>query len=243
MERPNAYESGCMQEVMGDALRPGGFILTDFAAEYCALTTKNSVLDLGCGRGATVRHLFEKYAIEALGVDSSEKLIEEAGNSYGFDAFVRAEGENLPFEDDSFDCVFAECSLSLMDADAALKQVRRVLRGNGFFVISDVYAKSPDSLDELKSFSLNSCMRSLHNLEKLKNKLEESDFSLAYSEDCSHFLNELLVIIVFSYGSMGEFWKTAAGNCISGEDFYRALKKCRPGYFLLIARKREAAYE
>lgn len=165
-------------------------------------------------------------------------MIEEAVKSYGVNAFIRAKGEELPFEDKSFDCVFAECTLSLMDVDAALEQVCRVLKENGFFVISDVYAKYPDALDELKSFSFNSCMKNLHDLEKLKSKLEKSGFSIAYEEECSHFLIELIVKIGFTYGSMCEFWNTVTGNCVSGEDFNIALKRCKPGYFLLIARKR-----
>lgn len=243
MEIPNTYESCCMQEVMGDTLRPGGFELTDFAVNYCALSPRDSALDLGCGRGATVNYLQEKYSIEAIGVDPSEKLIGEAEKSFGGASFVRAKGEDLPFEDESFNCVLAECTLSLMDADIAIEQVHRVLKKNGWFVISDVYAKHPEAADELRSFSLNSCMRGLHDLEKLKNKLEKAGFSIAYVEDCSHLLKELLVKIVFSYGSMCEFWNTASENCVSGDGFYRVLKQCKPGYFLLIVKKRGTADE
>ena len=238
-EVPNAYESCCMHEVLGETLRPGGFSLTDLAVQYCGLSHEKSVLDLGCGRGATVNYLHEQYEISAIGIDPSEKLIDDARNNYNYGEFVLGKGENLPFDDASFDCVFAECTLSLMDADSAVMQVHRVLKENGWFVINDVYAKNPEAIGGLGSFSVNSCMRGLHDLNKLESKLEQAGFSIVYLEDCSHYLKELLVKVVFSYGSMCEFWNTASDNCINGDDFYEALKQCKPGYFMLIARKGE----
>ena len=243
MATPNAFESCCMQEVMGDTLRPGGFSLTDIAVDFCSLTPNDSVLDLGCGRGATVNYLFDKYHITAAGIDSSEKLIEEAKSICQYDAFFLGKGEQLPFDQNTFDCVFAECTLSLMDADKAIEQVHRVLKESGWFVISDVYAKNPEAIDGLKSYSINSCMRGMHSLEQLKSRLEQDGFTIAFLGDYSYYLKELLVKIGFSYGSMCDFWNTASDCCVNGDDFYRTIKLCKPGYFMLIARKRSAANE
>ena len=237
MASNNAYESGCMQEVLGETLRPGGFILTDTAAQFCGLLPQSSVLDLGCGRGATVNYLHEKYGISAIGIDPSEKLIEDARQNYDYASFVSGAGENLPFDDESFDCVFAECTLSLMDADKAIKEVFRVLKKNGWFVISDVYARNPISALELQRFSINSCMRGMHDLNMLCNRLVQAKFSIESSEDYSQYLKELVVKIGFSYGSMCDFWSSASDNCVNADDFNRALKQCKPGYFMLIARK------
>ena len=107
MGTPNAYESSCMKEVMGETLRPGGFSLTDSAVQYCGLSPKDSVLDLGCGRGATVNYLYEKYRISAVGIDPSVKLIEDAKSNFDYATFVLGTGECLPFDNDAFDCVFA----------------------------------------------------------------------------------------------------------------------------------------
>jgi arsenite methyltransferase len=237
MASNNAYESGCMQEVLGETLRPGGFNLTDTAVQFCGLLPQSSVLDLGCGRGATVNYLHEKYGISAIGIDPSEKLIEYARRNFEYATFVSGAGEALPFENDSFDCVFAECTLSLMDTDKAIEQVFRVLKDDGWFVISDVYAKNPTSAEELQSYSINSCMRGMHDLDKLTRRLEQAGFTIAYSEDFSWYLKELLVKIGFSYGSMCDFWSSASDKCINGDDFYRTIKQCKPGYFMLIVRK------
>lgn len=233
----NAYESESMREALGETLRPGGLLLTEQGVRFCGLSAGDRVLDLGCGRGATVRYLRDAHGIRAVGADPSEKLLEEA-ERLGADAdFILAKGEDLPFEDGGFDAVFAECTLSLMDAERALAQVSRVLKDRGWFVVTDVYARRPDAVPGLRRFPLNSCMRGLHDLGALQKKLEQAGFRIALCEDRTGLLKELLVKITFSYGSMRAFWNVAAQNCVNGCDFYEALKSCRPGYFILIAGK------
>ena len=239
MESCNAYESDCMKNIMGETLRPGGFRLTEIAVRYCGISASDLVLDLGCGRGATVNYLHEIYGLSAVGLDSSEKLLEEARSAFPYAKFVSGTGESMPFEDTSFDCVFAECTLSLMDnLDVVLKQAHRTVKDNGWFVITDVYAKNPKALGGLDDFAIHSCIRGLHDLEKLEAQLEQVGFAIDFCEDYSCFLKELVVKIGFSYGSMSEFWNITAENCIDGAKFYEKFKLCKPGYFLLIARKR-----
>ncbi len=234
----NAYESAGMAEVMGETLRPGGFSLTEKAVRYCGLTADDTVLDLGCGRGATVNYLHVNHHIRAAGIDPSAKLIEAAVKAFGCGNFYLGRGENLPFEGGSFDCVFAECTLSLMDSlQKTLGQVCRVLKDGGWFAVTDVYARNPEAVGALQNFTFNSCMRGLHDLEKLKVMLRETGFRIELCEDCSELLRELLVKAVFTHGSMGAFWNVSTDGCMDGCGFQEALKRCRPGYFILIARK------
>lgn len=243
-ESENAYESGAMRKALGDTLRPGGFTLTEKAVRFCRLSPDDRVLDLGCGRGATVRYLREKHGICAVGVDPSEKLIAAAREYYPGAEFIRGRGEELPFAADSFACVLAECTLSLMDMDRAMTQVHRVLKDNGWFVITDVYARNPDGGESLKGFSAQGGMEELHGLPLLSKKLEEAGFAIALTEDWSNLLKELFVKITFSHGSMGAFWGMSAwasGDGMAGCRLQSALKACRPGYFLLISRKAGSA--
>ena len=236
----NAYESSCMNEIMGETLRPGGFNLTDAGVQYCSLAPGDTVLDLGCGRGATVNYLNKKYHLTAVGIDPSEKMIAAAQDNYGRPGFFLGKGEQLPFEDESFDCVLAECTLSLMDRlDSVIDQVYRVLKENGWFVITDVYAKNPEALSKLGNYPINSCMRGMHDLDQLKNRLGQAGFFIDNWEDHSQYLKELFVKIGFSYGSMCEFWNAAEEECISGDEFYKTIKQCKPGYFLMIVKKKE----
>lgn len=235
----NAYESDSMVKAMGETLRPGGFSLTEKAIQFCKLSEEDAVLDLGCGRGATVNYLYGIHHIRAVGVDPSEKLIAKARKNHSYARFSIGSGENIPFEKGSFHCVFAECTLSLMhDLELTLKEVLRVLKNSGWFVITDVYAKNPNAVPELNPFAMNSCMRGLHDLTDLKKKLTKTGFSIEYLEDCSSLLKELMVKTIFTFGSMGVFWNLASQDCVDGCKFEEALKHCKPGYFLMIARKR-----
>ena len=233
----SAYESKSMRETLGETLRPGGFSLTEKGIRFCHVSEDDSVLDLGCGHGATVRYLYQMHGIRAVGIDPSEKLIQEAKERSGDADFFLGKGENIPFECERFHCVLAECTLSLMDTDRSIREVSRVLKDNGWFIVTDVYARNPDAVSELAEFSINSCMRGLHSLPLLKEKLEQAGFGIALLEDCSYFLKELLVRITFSYGSMSAFWNVTSRHCIDGGHFHDALRKCKPGYFLLISRK------
>jgi hypothetical protein len=84
-------------------------------------------------------------------------------------------------------------------------------------------------------------MRGLHDLDKLQQKIEKAGFKSVYLEDCSDLLKELLVSIVFTYGSMDRFWSKATDNesCGLESGFQEKLKLCKPGYFMLIALKGE----
>lgn len=144
MKSLNAYESDRVMNLLGETMRPGGFSLTEAGANYCELSENHEVLDLGCGVGSTVRYLYESRKIRAVGMDPSEKLLEIARNEHEFADFVLGTGENIPFESDKFNAVFAECTLSLMDDQKrALEEVHRVLQPKGWFVIKDVYARNP----------------------------------------------------------------------------------------------------
>lgn len=240
MKSCNAYESDSMKKVLGETLRPGGFTLTEAAAKFCSLTENHAVLDVGCGMGATIRYLYESRKIKAVGIDPSEKLLEFAKKEHEYADFVLGSGEKIPLEAEKFDAVFAECTLSLMhDLSRTLEEANRVLKQSGWFVITDVYARNPASLGNMEKFAVNSCMRGLHDLDFLRQKLEGLGFKIMHFEDCSQLLKELFVKIVFSYGSMDAFWNISSDNCVDGCKFHEVLKACKPGYFLMIAKKGE----
>lgn len=236
----NAYESEHMTCVLGDTLRPGGFELTDKAVNYCSFSNGDSVLDIGCGRGATVEHLEECFSLKAFGVDPSKLLLSEGKNRNSDLNIISGTGEDIPFENESMEGVFAECTLSLMnDLDAAIGEAHRVLKRSGWFVITDVYAREPEHIKLLQEFSFNSCMRGLHDVEILKGKLKAQGLEVMLFEDYTDLLRQLMVKIIFEYGSMNIFWSKAASCSSNCEQFQKVLSKCKVGYFLMIARKGE----
>ncbi|MUM76757.1 methyltransferase domain-containing protein [Pseudodesulfovibrio sp. F-1] len=130
------WEKPGLRAVAGNTLRPGGFSLTDRAAEGIDMLPGWRVLDVGCGLGATMHRLQARFGARAFGVEISSGQLRLAENTTGM---VRASGECLPFRDGMFHAVFCECVLSLLnDRPSALRQAHRVLRPGGFLVLSDL---------------------------------------------------------------------------------------------------------
>jgi arsenite methyltransferase len=238
MSTSNVYESKYMSCVLGDTLRPGGFELTDKGVDFCKFEKGSRILDVGCGSGNTVEYLKERYSFDSYGIDPSKMLLEEGKVRNPELNIFEGTGEKIPFDDDYMDGIFAECTLSLMeDLPAALNETHRVLKNNGYFVITDVYAKNPEYLELLNKFSFNSCLRGLHDIEKLKSALESIGFEVMLFEDYTHLLRELMVKIIFKYGSMNVFWSKATSCSTNCSEFQKVLSECKVGYFLLIAKR------
>ncbi|WP_039658422.1 DVU_1556 family methyltransferase [Clostridium tyrobutyricum] len=234
----NTYESQHMRNITGETLRPGDFSLTDKGIKFCKFSKEDSLLDLGSGMGAAVYYIYKKYGIKAIGLDPSDKLINAGMSKYENIKLIHGRGENIPFKDESFKGVLAECTLSLMDdLDTVISEVFRVLKKEGWFIVNDVYAKRPEFIDDMNSFSVNSCMRGLHNLEVLKSKLEHRGFNILLFQDCSHMLKQLMVKTIFTYGSMAIFWNKAMECSVNGCQFEEVLRRCKPGYFIIIAKR------
>ena len=102
------------------------------------------VVDVGCGTGILPPFLavsgarMESYA----GVDLSPGMLRvAAGKAHGVEArtgFVAGDAEKLPLRDASFDTAISASVLHYWDdADAALSEIRRVLRPGGRLLLVD----------------------------------------------------------------------------------------------------------
>jgi len=99
------------------------------------------VLDAACGEGYG-SHLLSASAKRVFGVDLSAEAIEHARARYGSEKLEFRQGDvtRLDLDDDSMDVVVSFETLEHLDAqDAMLTEFRRVLRPDGFLLIS-----SPD---------------------------------------------------------------------------------------------------
>ena len=59
-------------------LRPGNFDITKSAAEAAGFKKGDKILDVGCGRGETMRFLTDEYGLDCIGVDMNLRLKREA---------------------------------------------------------------------------------------------------------------------------------------------------------------------
>lgn len=106
-------------------------ILAGFVEEICRGVTdrRPRILDVGCGTGANLLML-SKYG-DAEGVDVSEDALAFC-RERGLDKVKLGAGEELPYEDGTFDLVTAFDVVEHMDDDlAGLREMRRVLRPGG----------------------------------------------------------------------------------------------------------------
>ncbi|MBU3075720.1 DVU_1556 family methyltransferase [Clostridium estertheticum] len=237
MKGCSVFENEDMIRATGDTLRPGGVFLTDRAVKICDFKFNDKILDVGCGMGVTVERLKRLYKLNAFGVDPSLKLLELGKDKYGNHQIDFGRGEKLPHKNEFFKGVMAECTMSLMDDfEETIRESYRVLENDGYFIVSDVYARRPEYLEEVQKHDINSCMRGLFNVDILKDVIVSVGFEIICFEDWTDLLRQLMVEIIFKYGSMAKFWEVA--TCNSCGDFQEKLTLCKPGYFLIIAKKK-----
>lgn len=236
------YESPALQKATGPTIRPGGFVLTGRAVEFCGLPRGAAVLDMGCGRGATVHWLRSVHGLRAVGLDASLPLLSQGRAAGAAGALVAGRAERLPFGGHSFSSVFCECVLSIMDDPGqVLAELSRVLEPAGWLVISDLYARRAQEASALRELDINSCLRGARPRKEMAALVEAAGFEPALWEDHSDLLKNLAAKLVFEYGSMQDFWDQFAPQC-SGDQLERGLALARPGYCLLVARKRGTAH-
>lgn len=110
------------------------YYLQDLIPKNC-----KSVLDFGCGSGYWTDRIAKIYPAitKAVGIDFGEDFINKANENYQNSrvSFVQGNFENLPFENASFDCVYADATLEhTFDTTHALKEIYRVLSNSGALI-------------------------------------------------------------------------------------------------------------
>ena len=109
--------------------------------KYFGLTSKSSVLDVGCAKGFMLHDMAELIpGITVKGVDISKYAIENVIEDMKH--HVReANAKDLPFEDNSFDVVISINTVHNLDRDecaVALSEIERVSREKSFVTV-DAY--------------------------------------------------------------------------------------------------------
>ncbi len=116
-------------------------------------TPPRAILDLGAGTGVaavTLKRRFRRATVTAADI-AAPMLAVARGRSRFWRRIrcVEADARALPFEDASFDLVFSNLMLQwLQPPDAALREIRRVLKPGGLLLLSSF---GPETLQELRA--------------------------------------------------------------------------------------------
>ncbi|MCL1077529.1 class I SAM-dependent methyltransferase [Parashewanella spongiae] len=113
--------------------------LFDIVPQYLS-----SALEIGCGYGNGVGLIRKHFFPESLtAVDYDIEMVKATKARYADEKWLsvsQADASQLPFENNNFDLIFNFAVFHhIPDWQKAVKEVYRVLKPNGFFVVEDLY--------------------------------------------------------------------------------------------------------
>jgi len=109
---------------------------------------QGTLLDIGCGPGYLTAAIIRRYpALAVMGMDISEDMLKLAAQNLlaGKVKLLRGDAASLPLEDSSVDFIVSSAALHHWeDASAAFREIYRVLRAGGRFLIMDIRRDAPE---------------------------------------------------------------------------------------------------
>ena len=151
LERTRRQWSGAAEAYLASPTHARGEDL-DTMLRFAEPRTDEVALDLGCGVGHALARVARNVRL-AVGADATSGMLEGARTLLAREGLTNAmlvvtTAEQLPFLDGTFDVVVSRLAAHhFFDPGAAFREVHRVLRPGGRFVLSDNYAPDDESLD------------------------------------------------------------------------------------------------
>lgn len=172
-----ARPQGWMGRLMLLFMNHGHAPLTNWGLSYVSFRDGMTMLDIGCGGGATLKRLIKRCGKgQAFGIDISEESVAKARevNKALLDKQVfvqQGSASKLPYKDAQFDHVTAvETIYFWPELPKCLREVRRVLKPGGQFAIMvevlDNDSKWTDMVDGMTAYTP----------EQLKKMLDDAGF-------------------------------------------------------------------
>ncbi len=109
------------------------------------------VLDIGTGSGAFIKELHKIFpGARITGIDPNIESIDKARKVFPDVVFQEMEAEHLEFDDNTFDVVAISMALHhLPKVKKALKEMNRVVRPEGFVIISEIISNNLNPSQEV----------------------------------------------------------------------------------------------
>lgn len=148
----------------GEFLHPGGVPATQATIKRLRLASGQRVLEIGCGTGATTALVTRQTGASIVAIDRSPRMLAAARCRHSqrdepatIDLVQVDLNCGLPFSDGSFDAVFAESVIALLDdVESVARECSRVLKPGGRLAFNERIWKPgvPQALvDQINTFS------------------------------------------------------------------------------------------
>ena len=124
------------------------------------LTSDTRLLDIGCGSGMQTLELARNCQASIMATDIYApflEILQRNATKEGLAGRIQtqvADMTNLPFDDNSFDVLWAEGSIFIIGFAQGLAQWRRLIKPGGYLVVSEFTWFAQDIPAELKKFCL-----------------------------------------------------------------------------------------
>jgi ubiquinone/menaquinone biosynthesis C-methylase UbiE len=141
-------------------LRPGGIKATNWLIEQANLNENKKVLEVACNMCTTSMELAKIYGCHITAVDMDPRVLEKARHNIAVNnledkiTLQQANAMKLPFEKETFDVVFNEAMLTMLNGKSkqkAISEYYRVLKPGGILLTHDVMLAKEDMADTIES--------------------------------------------------------------------------------------------
>lgn len=136
---------------------PGGLTATKNTWQKLKKYPHDVILDAGCGTGKTLEFLTEVTKSYLIGVDLHQEMIQKAQQRLADTSVELKFGDlkNLPFKDQSIDCIISESVVSFNEIAPILNEYNRVLRPGGILYLIEITTDqtlTKSALDQINQF-------------------------------------------------------------------------------------------
>ena len=151
---------------------------------------RSKVLDVGCGGGILLKKAKDKKICEVYGVDFSSVAVNVCKKN-GLNV-IQSKLPDIPYTDNSFDVVIcSEVLEHLSEPEKTIKQMLRVLKPNGTFIITVPYEEEDNTnLEHVNNFSEQSISKIFPSNYTINFDYSEED--LFVSDEKWHFRNMIV---------------------------------------------------
>ncbi len=192
--------------LMGEQIHVGGVKETDILAKKAGIKKETVILDVCSAVGGPARHLARKYGCKVIGLDATQKMIDEAvkrTKKEGLSSLVEyklGNGLDMPFKAGTFDVVWGQDAWCyITDKNKLISEAYRVLKNEGIIAFTDwiqIGNMPEQEWEDLNSFMAFPYIETLDGYERiLRNAgfeiIEKEDLSEDFAKHCHLYQNKL----------------------------------------------------